>query len=75
MITTQVTLPEETYAEFVEAANQLQKELLPPGTKVTPNTLMAFALCRHDAATVCAQFDLTLRAITGESRPANPVLS
>ncbi len=82
MITLSIQIPESVAAEFYQAADELNQrlgEISPPSVKSKPvvdaKALMAFALARHDAEDVCAQFDLALRVVRGTSAPPfNPVL-
>lgn len=82
MISLSIQIPETVAAEFYQAADELNQrlgEINPTSGKAKPvidaKTLMAFALARHDAEDVCAQFDLTLRVVRGSSEPPfNPVL-
>ena len=76
MITLSVTVTEPVAAEFFEAAEKLNTQFGPLNPPVEAKTLMAFALARNDAADLCAQFDLALRAVRGIDVPAlpNPVL-
>lgn len=82
MISLSIQIPETVAAEFYQAADDLNQrfgEINAPAGRSKPvvdaKTLMAFALARHDAADVCAQFDLALRVVRGSSEPPfNPVL-
>ena len=75
MITLTIHLPETVYAEFSSAADQLNGRFVDANPKIDPNSLMAFALARHDTADICGQFDLALRLVQGPSEPPfNPVL-
>ena len=76
MITLTIHLPETVYAEFASAADQLNGRFTGANPKIEPNSLMAFALARHESADICGQFDLALRLVQGPAEPPfNPVLS
>jgi hypothetical protein len=77
MITLSVTLPEPVAAEFFEAAQMINDQFGKLNHPVDAKALMAFALARHEAKDLCAQFDLALRAVRGIDVPdaiPNPVL-
>jgi len=75
MITLNVQLPETVAAEFYQAADELNQRFGDTKPRIDAKTLMAFALARHEAADVCAQFDLALRIVHGTSEPPfNPTL-
>ena len=84
MITLSLQLPETVAAEFYQAADELNQRFgdtppLPAKFKpfVDAKALMAFALARHSADDVCAQFDLALRLVRGRTAepPFNPVMN
>jgi hypothetical protein len=75
MITLTINVPEPVAAEFFQAADELNRRFGDMTTKVEAKSLMAFALARHDAQDVCAQFDLALRLVGKPAEaPFNPVL-
>lgn len=75
MITLNIQLPETVAAEFYQAADDLNKRFGDTKPRIDAKTLMAFALARHEAEDVCAQFDLALRLVRGTAQPPfNPVL-
>lgn len=82
MISLSIQIPESVAAQFYTAAERLNKRFdsdRPRGPGEPPlidaKTLMAFALGRHEADDVCAQFDLALRMVRGGAEPPfNPVL-
>lgn len=69
MVTYTIAVPEETAAEFEEAAKALREQLL-PGTRVrlTSSTLMALAVCGMKSADLCGRFELGLRVLAEEHR-------
>ncbi len=76
MITLNVQLPETVAAEFYQAADELNKRFGDTKPRIEAKTLMAFALARHDAEEMCAQFDLALRIVHGANEPPfNPALN
>ena len=76
MITLTLQLPEPVAAEFYEAADKLNDRFAGANPKIEANSLMVFALARHDCHDVCAQFDLALRLVRGPAEPPfNPVLN
>lgn len=75
MITLSITLPEETAAEFAEAAKRINEELLPARARVTPSMLMALALCGTKSTELCERYELGLRVIAREASLPIPVLS
>ena len=76
MITLNVQLPETVAAEFYQAADELNKRFGDTKPRIEAKTLMAFALARHDAEEMCAQFDLSLRIVHGANEPPfNPALN
>ncbi len=77
MITTTVTTHGPVTAEYIEAAQRLNRIFDEPNPPITHQMLMAFALGLHDADDLCAKFELSVRAIRGIP-PAdlpNPVLN
>jgi len=75
MTTLNLQLPESVAAEFYTAADELNKRFGDTKPRIEAKALMAFALARHDADDVCAQFDLALRLVRGPAEPPfNPVL-
>jgi hypothetical protein len=75
MTTLNLQLPEPVVAEFYAAAEELNQRFGETKPKIEAKTLMAFALSRHDAEDICAQFDLALRLVRGTAEPPfNPVL-
>ncbi len=75
MITLTLQLPDPVAAEFYEAADELNKRFGDTKPRIEAKTLMAFALARHDALDVCAQFDLALRLVQpSREEQFNPVL-
>ena len=76
MITLNLQIPETVAAEFYQAADELNQRFGETKPRIEAKALMAFALARHDANDVCAQFDLALRLVRGTKEPPfNPVLS
>jgi len=76
MITLNLQIPETVAAEFYQAADELNQRFGETKPRIEAKALMAFALARHDANDVCAQFDLALRLVRGAKEPPfNPVLS
>ena len=76
MVTLTLQLPETVAAEFYSAADQLNGRFSGASPKIEAKSLMAFALARHEAADICAQFDLALRLVQGPAEPPfNPVLN
>jgi len=75
MITVQVSLPTAAYQEYEKAAKRLQRELGLPESKTTPNVVMGFALCQHEAPELCERFHIAMQVIHGERKLPNPVLS
>jgi hypothetical protein len=76
MITLNLQIPETVAAEFYQAADELNQRFGETKPRIEAKALMAFALARHDANDVCAQFDLALRLVRGVKEPPfNPVLS
>jgi hypothetical protein len=76
MITLNLQIPETVAAEFYQAAEELNQRFGETKPRIEAKALMAFALARHDANDVCAQFDLALRLVRGTKEPPfNPVLS
>jgi hypothetical protein len=76
MITLNLQIPETVAAEFYQAADELNQRFGETKPRIEAKALMAFALARHDANDVCAQFDLALRLVRGaKEAPFNPVLS
>lgn len=75
MIALTVQVPETVAAEYYDAADRLNREfgMNPP---LDAKALMAFSLARHDAADLCGQFELLLRAVRGVPVPQlqNPVM-
>ena len=68
-------IPETVAAEFYTAADKLNQRFGDTTPKIEAKSLMAFALARHDAEDVCAQFDLALRLVRGPAEPPfNPAL-
>jgi hypothetical protein len=75
MITLNLQVPETVAAEFYQAADDINKRFRDTGADIDAKALMAFALARHDADDVCAQFDLALRMVRGGSAEGfNPVI-
>ena len=76
MVQITLSLPNAVAAEFYTAANLLNDQFGPMKPALNANALMAFALARFESRDVCAQFDVTMRAITGQEVPVlpNPVL-
>ena len=75
MINLMLQIPETVAAEFYSAADQLNQRLPGANPKIDAKALMAFALARHEAHDICAQFDLALRLIKGGGEPPfNPAL-
>ncbi len=75
MITLTLQMPEPVAAEFFSAADELNRRFPAASPKIEAKSLMAFALARHEAADICAQFDLALRLVQGpDGPPFNPVL-
>ena len=72
MITLSVTVPEPVAAEYFEAAEKLNAQHGPLNPPIEAKTLIAFALARNEAADLCAQFDLALRAVRGIDGPTLP---
>ncbi|MFZ5497012.1 MAG: hypothetical protein ACOZE5_16970 [Verrucomicrobiota bacterium] len=72
MTTVELPLPDPVAAQFYSAAEKLNAEYGLQKRPITADTLMAFALARIEPEELCAQFDLTLRAITGCDVPALP---
>ncbi len=82
MISLNIQIPESVAAEFYTAADRLNRRFdterpRAPGEPplIDAKTLMAFALGRHEADDVCAQFDLAIRVVRGTAAPPfNPAL-
>lgn len=75
MITLTINVPEPVAAEFFQAADELNRRFGEMTPRIEAKSLMAFALARHDAKDVCAQFDLALRLVGKSAEPPfNPVL-
>ncbi len=74
MVILTLHVPETVASEFFEAAAEINRAFGELSPKVDAKTLMVFALSRHDAPSVCAQFDLALRVVAGKEPLLNPVL-
>lgn len=74
MVILTLQLPEPVASEFFEAATEINRTFGELSPKVDAKTLMVFALSRHDASSVCSQFDLALRVVAGKEPRLNPVL-
>lgn len=72
MITLSVTVPETVAAEYFDAADRLNREFGTMNPPLDAKSLMAFAMARHDAAELCGQFELLLRAVRGIPVPDIP---
>jgi len=72
MITLSVTVPEPVAAEYFEAADRLNREFSTMNPPLDAKALMAFVMARHDAADLCGQFELLLRAVRGIGVPEIP---
>jgi hypothetical protein len=68
MLTINLTIPENLYQLYGNAADQLNQHLGADRQKpmIDGKTLMAFALARYEAEDLCSQFDLALRLVRGE---------
>jgi len=74
MVILTLQIPETVASEFFEAAAEINRTFGELSPKVDAKTLMVFALSRHDAPSVCSQFDLALRVVAGKEPLLNPVL-
>lgn len=75
MISLNLELPQPVAAEFYQAADELNRRFGETKPRIEAKSLMAFALARHEAEDIGAQFDLALRLVCGSNEPPfNPAL-
>ena len=74
MVILTLQIPEPVASEFFEAAAEINQQFGELSPKIDAKALMVFALSRHEARDICAQFDLALRVVSGREPLLNPAL-